>query len=220
MPPGAYVKVEVQDDGIGMSADVRVRAFEPFFTTKEVGKGSGLGLSQVDGFVRQLGGFVDLSSQPGEGTKVAIYLPAMDSTDMAAPARTESEGTVLIVEDDPDVLVIAVEIFRGLGYYAATASNAVDALALLARDDQIRLVFSDIVMPDGPNGLELAREARGLRPGLPIVLTSGYPQHVPAAEQRELAEFHFIPKPYRVADVAAQVQAIRNAAGRPLPPRD
>ena len=213
VPPGAYVKVEVEDDGTGMPAEVQARVFEPFFTTKEVGKGSGLGLSQVDGFVRQLGGFVDLSSQPGKGTKVAIYLPAIDSaTDGLAPARTGSEGTVLIVEDDPDVLVIAVEIFRGLGYDAATAGNTADALALLASDDRIRLVFSDIVMPDGPNGLELARQVRRLRPDLPIVLTSGYPQRVPAADQRGLAEFHFIPKPYRVADVAAQVRAIRNAA--------
>ncbi len=217
VPAGSYVRVEVEDNGTGIPADILQRVFEPFFTTKEVGKGTGLGLSQVDGFVRQLGGFVEVASQVGEGTRISVYLPsAGGGSGDPRLAKSGPEGTVLIVEDDPDVMAIAVEIFRGLGYDAVTAGNTSDALSLLEGNENVQIMFSDVVMPNGPNGVELARRARRLRPDLPILLTSGYPQRALAGDLSELSNFHFIAKPYRAADVAAQVHDLRRGL-RPDP---
>src|SRR5690606_16943808 len=219
VPAGPYVVVEVADNGTGIPPEIQERVFEPFFTTKEVGKGTGLGLSQVDGFVRQLGGFVELLSKVGEGTRIRILLPVAGTGADRREDRTGHEGTVLIVEDDPDVMAIAVEIFRGLGYDAVTAGNTSDALALLQGNENVQIMFSDIVMPDGPNGVELAREARRIRPDLPILLTSGYPQRALAGDLSQLANFHFIAKPYRAADVAAQVRDLRREARATAPRR-
>ena len=122
-------------------------------------------------------------------------------------------------QDDPDVMAIAVEIFRGLGYDAVTAGNTSDALALLENNEDVQIMFSDVVMPNGPNGVELARRARRLRPDLPILLTSGYPQRALAGDLSDLSDFHFIAKPYRAADVAAQVHDLRRESPRGEGPR-
>ena len=188
-----------------MALDVQQRVFEPFFTTKEVGKGTGLGLSQVEGFVSQSGGFVTLQSAPGAGTSVSIHLPSSAAPDEPADPAASADN-VLVVEDDPDIMEIAVEMFRGFGFHVLTAGNSTDALAILRSDTPIQLMFSDIVMPKGPNGVQLAQKARQLRPDLGVILTSGYPQRVLSEDMAGLSEFVFIAKPYRSSEVADKVR--------------
>jgi len=209
--PGRYTLVTVRDTGAGMSSAVQAHAFEPFFTTKEPGKGSGLGLSQVYGFVTQSGGHVVLDSTPGRGTVILLYLPQVEGASAPAPAAQAKPrpATVLIVEDDPDVLESAVEMVRGLGYDVLTAANGIDALAVLRRNVAVDVLFSDIVMPRGMNGVELAKEARRLRPGLRILLSSGYASAILAAEHGLTSDFSFIGKPYRWPDLAAKLRAGR-----------
>jgi CheY-like chemotaxis protein len=205
----------VSDTGEGMTPEVIARAFEPFFTTKDIGKGSGLGLSQVYGFVAQSGGHVAIDSTQGAGTTVTLFLPATDADFAADPARPEARAKpptarLLVVEDDPEVLDVAVESLRTLGYDVLTAPDGPGALAVLRRDPDIRVLLSDVVMPNGMNGVELAREAVRLRPGLRVLLASGYPM---AALPRghglsELAEFPFLSKPYRSAQLAEALRAL------------
>src|SRR5437764_9035394 len=172
--PGNYVAVAVADTGEGMAPEVVSRVFEPFFTTKEVGKGSGLGLSQVYGFVTQSGGHVAIDSKPGAGTTVTLYLPAAPAVAAGRSASdphatiTPPVGRILIVEDDPEVLDVTVEMLRALGWEVLTAPDAPSGLSVLRRDADIEVLFSDIVMPRGMNGVELAREARRLRPELRV----------------------------------------------------
>ncbi|MBV8166791.1 MAG: MASE4 domain-containing protein, partial [Alphaproteobacteria bacterium] len=168
--PGPHVVIRVTDSGVGMSPEVAAKAFEPFFTTKDVGS-SGLGLSQVYGFVRGAGGHVTIDSVPGRGTTVALYLPRCD--DVAAPApgviplrAARGTETVLVVEDDEEVLAAALEGLQDLGYRVVPATNAAQALDILRGEMRVEILFSDIVMPGGMNGVQLAVEARRLRPGL------------------------------------------------------
>jgi two-component system NtrC family sensor kinase len=180
---GPYIAVSVIDNGEGMTPEIVSRVFEPFFTTKEVGRGSGLGLSQVYGFVKQSGGYVYIDSERGNGTKVHLYLPR--STDMSENpemfarrefARKDAEGaTILLVEDEPDVREVLAAEITNFGYRVMTASSGPEALSILDRDGEIDLLFSDVVMPGGMRGDELARRAREIRPGLKVLLTSGYP---------------------------------------------
>ena len=217
--PGDYVAVRVADSGQGMPAQVLARAFEPFFTTKEVGKGSGLGLSQVYGFVAQSGGHVEIVSRPGHGTAVTLYLPAaapVAETGRAGPDEAETSppaGRVLVVEDDPEVLEVTVETLRRMGYEVLTASDAPAALAVLRRAADIDILFSDIVMPRGMNGVELARAARRLRPQLLVLLASGYPRPAMSGESGAGGEpeFSFLGKPYRSAELAAALQLLQAA---------
>jgi len=217
IPAGDYVVVEVRDTGDGMRPEILDKVFEPFFTTKEIGKGSGLGLSQVYGFVAQSGGHVEIDSTVGAGTTVRLYLPAADpalegktGTDLAPPVR-HGAGRVLVVEDDTEVRDVTVEMLRSLGYEVLTAPDAPSALALLSRDDHVDILFSDIVMPGGVNGVELARQAVRLRPRLRVLLASGYPMSALASEHglgRE-PEFSFIGKPYRGADLAGKLRQLQ-----------
>ena len=214
--PGDYVKVSVSDTGEGMTAEVVRRAFEPFFTTKEVGKGSGLGLSQVYGFVAQSGGHVAIDSAPGAGTTVTLY-PARDRS-ASRPAtrripkrrRARRRPKILVVEDDPDVLDVAVESLRMLGYDVLTAPDGPSALAVLRRDADIEILLSDIVMPHGMNGVELAREAVRLRPDLRVLLASGYPMTALPRDNGAAAldEFPFLSKPYRSSQLAEALRAL------------
>jgi len=212
--PGRYVSIVVGDSGPGMSDDVRARAFEPFFTTKEVGKGTGLGLSQVYGFVTQSGGVVQLDTEPNTGTRVHLLLPAIGSDDepgeedenLTQPARS-TLGVVLIVEDEPDVLDIAEQIFESLGYDVFSAPNAAAALTVLRDEETVDVLFSDIVMPGGMNGVELALEARRMRPELKILLASGYPMS--ALSDKDLADVSFISKPYRWTELDEKLRALR-----------
>jgi len=194
---------------------VRTRAFEPFFTTKEVGKGTGLGLSQVYGFVMQSGGQVHLDTEPGRGTRVHLLLPAKggseddagESDDSVDQPVRDTLGVVLIVEDEPDVRDIAEQIFESLGYNVFSAPNAAAALDILRSDEKIDVLFSDIVMPGGMNGVELAREARRMRPGLKLLLASGYPMS--ALSDKGLTDVSFISKPYRWTELDEKLRALR-----------
>jgi CheY-like chemotaxis protein len=198
-----------------MTADVISRAFEPFFTTKEVGKGSGLGLSQVYGFVVQSGGHVAIDSTQGAGTTVTLFLPATERDPVADPAHPEAQtdatkARILVVEDDPDVLDVAVESLRMMGYEVLTAPDGPSALAVLRRDPGIQILLSDIVMPQGMNGVELAREAVRLRPELRVLLASGYPMTALPRDDgpSALDEFPFLSKPYRSSQLAAALRAL------------
>jgi len=208
--PGAYVRVIVQDMGTGMSDDVLRRALEPFFTTKEVGKGSGLGLAQVYGFVRQSHGQVVIKSDLGVGTRVHLYLPRSDeppvqetqaTRDLVEPVLKE---VVLAVEDDPDVLEIVVESLRDLGYEVVTASDGPHALSVL-RNGRIDWLFTDVVMPNGMSGVDLAYEARGLWPDLRILLTSGYAD-VLLRQQTLPTDFQLLAKPYSQSELAEKLR--------------
>ena len=205
------IVVTVRDTGEGMDADVASRIFEPFFTTKEIGKGSGLGLSQVYGFVRQSGGEITVKSAPGQGATFEIQLPLSQATlserdgggDVIQAARGSER--VLVVEDDPAVLAMAVETLEGLGYQVTTANNAAAALKRLKGRKAFDLLFSDVVMPGGVNGVELAHLAREARPGLKVLLTSGYVGDEAASWANE---FPLIDKPYLAPALASKIRAV------------
>ena len=213
-PIGPWLVVRVSDSGVGMTTPVRDRAFEPFFTTKDTGRGTGLGLSQVYGFVRQSGGYVTLDSEVGRGTVITIYLPpsakkvtprnAVADEKRLTPGMSEN---VLVVEDDPSVLALAIEMLSELGYRVKTASDASVALEILRRGDAIDLIFTDVVMPGGLTGVQLAAEARKLRPGMKVLLTSGYTGEALARHQSD-ADLPLIEKPYRQTDLAAKLRQV------------
>jgi len=205
LAPGEYVRVTVKDTGTGMPPDVVARAFEPFFTTKEVGKGTGLGLSQVYGFIKQSGGDVAIDSVPGEGTTISIYLPAVVGP--VEEPRAEHTESVLIVEDEPDLMDVAASLFTSMGYDVVTASSGQEAIDVLEQRD-VDILFTDVVMPNGMNGIELASFTREHYPTTKIMLASGYP--LPALRQRhgsDLSEFAFVNKPYRLSDLARTLRS-------------
>jgi PAS domain S-box-containing protein len=213
---GQYVMICVSDTGHGMDAETLARVFEPFFTTKEVGRGTGLGLSMVYGFVKQSGGHVKIYSEPGEGTTVKIYLPrrfASPTAEEAAPEILIPEGlsteTVLVVEDDDNVRAYSVEVLRELGYAVVEAEDGPAALLLLQRPEvRIDLLFSDVVLPNGMTGAVLAREARALRPDLKVLFTSGYSRNAIVHQGRLDPGVELIGKPFSYSDLAARVRDI------------
>lgn len=201
LPKGRYVVVCVQDTGSGMTPEVIARAVEPFFTTKPVGKGTGLGLSQVYGMVQQFGGDLKITSQPAQGSTVALYFPASDQQAIAEEAPPPSDK-VLIVDDQPDVLDMATEMFRTLGFHVITANSGRQALEILQRTRDIHLLFTDVVMP-GLSGVELGKQAQAISPNTRVLLTSGY-----TAPAGSLKGFEFLPKPYRIADILKKLRAL------------
>jgi len=214
--PGAYVQISVTDQGTGMDQETLDHVFEPFFTTKEVGKGSGLGLAQVYGFIRSAGGYVAIESEKGHGTTVQLLLPRSNErlsdqhvpTSGPLPLRRAATGeTVLLVEDDEQVLEMAVESLEELQYRVVVARDAREALAHLHGPERIDIMFSDIVMPGGMNGAQLAVEARKLRPELKVLLTSGY---VGEAGNDELFEKNLpvLTKPYRRDELAEKLRLV------------
>ena len=215
--PGSYVRLSVTDTGCGMPPEVRDRVFEPFFTTKEVGKGTGLGLSMVYGFVRQSGGHIAIESAPGAGTTVALYLPkATQKPDAGAEAvqpQAIPQGSerILVVEDNADILEVTSAMLTTFGYWVLCARNGAEAIQMLQSGQEFELLFSDVVMPNGMNGVELAREARRLRKGIKILLTSGYAGDVLERHQA-VDEFPIIDKPYRLADLARRLRSIMHEA--------
>jgi signal transduction histidine kinase len=224
VPPGPYIVVTVTDTGAGISPDRLQRVFEPFFTTKEVGKGTGLGLSQVYGFTRSAKGFVDIASEVGAGTSVRLYFPR--STDPAGeepnaapigslPLRRADEGeTVLLVEDDEQVLGMAVESLEELRYRVIVARNAAEALDHLKGVGRIDILFSDVVMPGGMNGSQLAAEAQRVRPGLKVLLTSGYVANLDEGQIIGQGELPVLNKPYRRDELARSLRLVLGG-GRP-----
>jgi PAS domain S-box-containing protein len=209
LAPGSYVRTSVSDTGTGMPPAVVARAFEPFFTTKEIGKGTGLGLSQVYGFIAQSGGEVVIDSEEGKGTVVSMYLPVFEGApDDAIVAEDASVDTVLIVEDEPDLLDAAGQLFRSIGYEVVTASNGIDAMAILERRTDIDILFTDIVMPKGMDGIQLARSARELRPELTVVLASGYSLQALRDQYGRVDDFAFVNKPYRLAELVKVLRTL------------
>lgn len=203
---GSYVKVSVTDTGCGMTPEVAARAFEPFFTTKEMGKGTGLGLSQVYGFIAQSGGSATVTTTVGEGATVNIFLPALTES-AGEPVEQEAPADkALVVDDEPDVLEVAAALLCSIGYEVYTASSGQDALEILKRIKDISVLFSDIMMPNGMNGIELAQNTRKLYPSVKILLASGYPLPALKAHHMSVDEFSFINKPYRLAELARKLR--------------
>lgn len=197
---GEHVVLSVSDTGSGMSPDVMERVFEPFFTTKSFGQGTGLGLSQVFGFAKQIGGAVVVRSKEGNGSTFTIYLPASrgGAAGTARQAGGDSRGQVLIVEDDMFVAELAAGMLAELGFESTVTHSAKEAIEQLSAGDKPRLVFSDIIMPGGITGLELARKVRERFPELPILLTTGYSEQVTASHG-----FPVLQKPYQLDALAA-----------------
>ncbi|WP_420472661.1 PAS domain S-box protein [Noviherbaspirillum sp. ST9] len=205
LAPGAYVKVTVRDSGSGMAPDVAARAVEPFFTTKEIGKGTGMGLSQVYGFVQQAGGDLVIDSAVGQGTSVILYLPAVEGEPADETTLAERTAKALVVDDQPEVLGMAVELFSQLGFEVLSASNGKDALEIVRRTPDIDVVFSDVAMP-AMDGIELARQVRSLAPSAKIVLASGYASNAAKARNPGIDDFEFITKPYRMAEIIKKLR--------------
>jgi PAS domain S-box-containing protein len=213
--PGQYVMVAVADTGLGMEKATIEKAFEPFFTTKEVGKGTGLGLSQVYGFIRQSAGHVKIYSEVGEGTTVKIYLPrhrgesdAVKGEDGPSDSpRAIGNEKVLVVEDDDALRAYTTESLRELGYRVLEAANGAAALEILSDDSDIDLLFTDVVMPGGVNGRQLADDASRRRPTLKVLFTTGYTRNAIVHHGRLDPGIHLISKPFSFQELATRIRA-------------
>ncbi len=213
--PGDYVRLSVSDTGIGMTASVLARVFEPFFTTKEPGKGTGLGLSVIYGFVKQSGGHVTVYSELNKGTTVNLYLPrvktstAYEADALHAAAQPPVTGeTVLLVEDNAQVRIVTSKRLKNLGYTVIEAGNAAAAIEVLSSGRNVDLVFSDVVMPGGMSGFDLARWMRTNTPGTRVLLTSGFAEDIARSGETAASELEILRKPYSGAALA---RALRKA---------
>ena len=218
--PGQYVVLSVSDTGCGIAPEILERVFEPFFTTKQPGSGTGLGLSMVHGFVKQSGGHIRIYSEVGQGTTVKIYLPRyVQATALAAaPAAVEPQlrplvhakasETVLVVEDNAGVLEFAVSVLEDLGYRVLSARNGPEALGLLKSEASIDLLFTDVVLPEGMTGRQLADAALSLRPKLPVLFTTGYSRNAIVHQGRLDANVNLLSKPYTQVELAETVRAL------------
>ena len=210
---GSYVMIAIADSGCGMAPDVLARVFEPFFTTKEVGKGTGLGLSMVYGFIKQSEGHVRIYSEVGVGTVVRLYLPR--SRDVAVPSAAKpvelpnGTETILLVEDNDLVRAYATAQLAALGYHVIAAEDARRAIDLVEQGCAPDLLFTDMIMPGGMNGRELAEQLRRRRPGLKVLYTSGYAHTAMAGEAAATVQVtHLLGKPYRRRDLATKVRQV------------
>ncbi len=215
--PGQFAMIAITDTGVGMPADVAARVFDPFFTTKPTGKGTGLGMSQVYGFVKQSNGHIKVYSEPGSGTTVKIYLPRLvaDAKNIKRaapePMRTgDRNEIILVVEDDPLMRRLATEALHELGYTVFDCDGAGNALATLDRISDVKLLFTDVVMPD-INGKKLADEAVRRRPGLKILFTTGYTANAVVHGGVLDSGVNFIAKPFTLDQLAAKVRAVLDA---------
>ncbi|MDR0810248.1 MAG: PAS domain-containing protein, partial [Gemmobacter sp.] len=214
--PGAFLRLSISDTGLGMTPEVVARAFDPFFTTKEVGHGSGLGLSMVHGFASQSGGHVTLYSEPGRGTTVRLYLPRSEGEATAA-ALLRAQATrvrmgagehVIVAEDDPALRPHVARLLESLGYRVTAAADGEAALAAIRAAPDARLLFSDVVMPGDLNGIALATQAVAERPGLKVLLTSGYTEQAIRSHTLQARHFPMLPKPYRRDELAARLREV------------
>jgi two-component system NtrC family sensor kinase len=218
---GEYVAVSVRDTGFGIPPEVLPKVFEPFFTTKEVGKGTGLGLSQVYGFARQAGGQANIASEVGRGTEITIFLPrsqepiSQDEDDPVLDPDWQGEGTILLVEDNGEIAEVSKSNLEELGYRVIHAPNAMAAMEVVESNRSLDLVFSDIVMPGTMSGLDLARRLRQLRPGLPIILTTGYSSALQSAAPDG---FTLLTKPYDIASLHRAIEEVLRERGAKVLP--
>jgi CheY-like chemotaxis protein len=212
VPEGRYVSLSVTDNGNGIEPGIQEKIIEPFFTTKEEGKGSGLGLSMVYGFVKQSGGAARIRSSPGAGTTIRLYFPADDSqawVEQPPSDTTSLRGIehILIVEDRPEVAELVQVILTDYGYRTATATHAEQALAML-ENVRYDLVFSDLIMPGAMNGAALAREVARLYPHTRVLLTTGYAKDSLERADIQVHEFELLPKPYQPQDLPRKIRTM------------
>jgi CheY-like chemotaxis protein len=204
--------VAVSDTGVGISPDILPRVLEPFFTTKEAGKGTGLGLSMVYGFIRQSGGHMKIYSEVGHGTTVKLYLPQAEGAPEIVPATAErplgGQERILLVEDDAMVRAAAIAQLESLGYRVIVAETGAKALELVRGGIEFDLLFTDVVMPGGLNGRQLAEEVAKLRPGTKVLYTSGYAENAIVHHGRLDPGVALLNKPYRQADLARKLCAV------------
>ncbi|MGC1885560.1 MAG: ATP-binding protein, partial [Stellaceae bacterium] len=218
--PGQYVMVAVSDTGIGMTPEVVEKAFEPFFTTKGLGEGTGLGLSQVYGFIKQSGGHIKIYSELGEGTTVRFYLPRLherppvvqEDALVVQPPPLGGQETILVVEDNDEVRAYTTDILRELGYEVFEATEGDTALSLIASEPRIKLLFTDVGLPGPFNGRQIADEARKLRSDLKILFTTGYAQNAIIHQGRLDPGVQLIVKPFNFAGLAAKIRQIFDEA--------
>jgi PAS domain S-box-containing protein len=217
--PGQYVMIAVSDTGVGMERDVAERAFDPFFTTKEVGKGTGLGLSQVYGFIKQSGGHVTLYSEPGQGTTIKMYLPRTSESGRATEPGKEVEleggvagrDTILVVEDAEDVREFTAEVLRRLGYRVLEAADGHAALSILEGEPAVSLLFTDVGLPNGMNGRQLAEQACRRKPELKVLYTTGYARNAIVHHGRLDPGVELLVKPFTQQSLAARVSQMLKA---------
>lgn len=222
---GEYVALTVRDTGIGIPSDVMERVFEPFFTTKGVGEGSGLGLSMVFGFVKQSEGFIEISSEVGQGTTITIYLPN-SMVEVTEPKVEESEFAryygagerILVIEDDQDVLEITVTMLEDLGYEVLSAGDGDEAFQLLDSEAQIAAVVSDVVLPGGTSGVEIATKVKETSPDVGVLLISGHIENSKDSADFVSGEFELLNKPFRMQDLARLVRNIVTTPPLAVPP--
>jgi signal transduction histidine kinase len=210
--PGNYVMIAVSDTGEGIPGSLLDKVFEPFYTTKDVGKGSGLGLSMVYGFVKQSNGHIKIYSEEGHGTVVKLYLPqaagvaTAPATEIGISGDEHGDESILIVEDDALVREYVVAQISRFGYHTLTASNAAEGLAIINGAERIDLLFTDVIIPGGMNGRQLATEALKRRPGLKVLYTSGYTENAIVHHGRLDAGVLLLPKPYLSSDLAKMIR--------------
>ncbi|MXP64830.1 response regulator [Roseomonas sp. M0104] len=216
MSAGDYVSLCVTDTGTGMSAELIQRVFEPFFTTKPPGQGTGLGLSMVYGFVRQSGGQVRVHSTPGQGTTVCLYLPRSDapldmvkqSPGLAEAPRAREGETVLVVDDEATVRLLIVEVLGELGYAAIAAQDAAEALAILRSGVRVDFLVTDVGLPGGMNGRQLAEEGRAARPGLKVLFITGYAEAAVLGQGHLEAGMQMLTKPFAMERLACRLRQL------------
>jgi len=220
LPPGEYLTLSVGDTGSGMSSDVIAHAFDPFFTTKPMGKGTGLGLSMIYGFVRQSGGSVHIDSQMAQGTTMTLYLPrsradaaaATPLQQLSAPAAGQGE-TVLVVDDDATVRMLIVEVLGELGYTALEAADGAGGLAILQSARPIDLLVTDVGLPGGLNGRQVADAGRGLRPELKVLFITGYAHNALAWEEQQEPGMHLLTKPFSMDELTRRIKGLIEGFG-------
>jgi PAS domain S-box-containing protein len=216
LEPGQYVTLCVSDTGTGMSAEVVRRAFDPFFTTKPIGEGTGLGLSMIQGFLRQSDGQVRIYSEVGTGTMICLYLPRHHGDAERDAARSKPDGadrnadglTVLVVDDEPTVRMLATEVLEEAGYFVIEAGDGADGLAVMQSDARVDLLITDIGLPGGMNGRQLAEACRLLRPTLKVLFITGYAENAVTGHGILEPGMHLLTKPFVLADLTRRVDAI------------
>ncbi len=212
---GPYLKLSVSDTGMGMPPDVIARAFDPFFTTKPLGQGTGLGLSMIYGFAKQSGGQVRIHSQPGQGTTVALYLPRHDGgttehkapiEDIDAMPRAERGETVLVVDDEPAVRMLVADVLSDLGYVSVEAADGAAGLKVLRSDVRIDLLVTDVGLPGGMNGRQVADAARVLRPDLKVLFITGYAENAVVGNGHLDPGMEVLTKPFAMDHLAGKIR--------------
>ena len=216
LPPGQYVSLSVSDSGAGMTPEVIRRAFDPFFTTKPIGQGTGLGLSMIYGFVRQSGGQVRIYSEPGQGAMVCLYFPRhLGEAESAGPApapvytpRAEQGETVLIVDDEPTVRMLVAEVLEEFGYTSIEAADGPGGLRVMQSDTRIDLLVTDVGLPGGMNGRQMADAARFIRPELKVLFITGYAENAVVGNGQLEQGMHVLTKPFAMESLASRVRDI------------